>query len=80
MKREFLQNLKVGDMPLSKEVMDAIMEENGRDINAAKAGRRALAICTISDNLIECQYMTAEERQTSFTQMIQVGLETARRA
>ena len=36
MKREFLQNLKVGDMPLSKEVIDAIMEENGKDINAAK--------------------------------------------
>ena len=37
MKREFLQNLKVGEQGLPKEVMDAIMEENGRDINAAKA-------------------------------------------
>ncbi len=37
MKREFLQNLRVGDMPLSKEVIDAIMEENGKDINGAKA-------------------------------------------
>ena len=36
MKREFLQNFKVGDQPLSKEVIDAIMEENGRDIEAAK--------------------------------------------
>ena len=36
MKREFLQNLKVGDQPLSKEVIDAIMSENGRDIEAAK--------------------------------------------
>ena len=36
MKRELLQNLKVGDTPLSKEVIDAIMEENGRDINGAK--------------------------------------------
>ena len=36
MKREFLQNLKVGDQPLSKEVIDAIMEENGRDIEGAK--------------------------------------------
>lgn len=31
MKREFLQNLKVGDQPLSKEVIDAIMTENGRE-------------------------------------------------
>lgn len=36
MKREFLQNFKVGDQPLPKEVIDAIMEENGRDIEAAK--------------------------------------------
>lgn len=36
MKREFLQNFKVGDQPLPKEVVDAIMEENGRDIEGAK--------------------------------------------
>lgn len=36
MKREFLQNLKVGDTPLPKEVIDAIMDENGKDIEAAK--------------------------------------------
>ncbi len=36
MKTEFLQNLKVGDQPLPKEVIDAIMAENGRDIEAAK--------------------------------------------
>ena len=37
MKREFLQGLLVGDMPLTKEVIDAIMAENGRDIEAVKA-------------------------------------------
>lgn len=36
MKRDFLQNLKVGDESLPKEVIDAIMEENGRDITKAK--------------------------------------------
>lgn len=36
MKREFLQNLKVGELPLTKEVIDAIMAENGRDIENAK--------------------------------------------
>ena len=36
MKREFLQNLKVGDQPLSKDVIDAIMEENGKDTQSAK--------------------------------------------
>lgn len=37
MKREFLQNFKVGEQPLPKEIIDAIMAENGRDIEAAKA-------------------------------------------
>lgn len=36
MKREFLQNLKVGEEALPKEIIDAIMQENGRDITAAK--------------------------------------------
>ena len=37
MKREFLQTLKVGEQTLPKELIDAIMAENGRDIEAAKA-------------------------------------------
>ena len=32
-----MQNLKVGEEALPKEVIDAIMAENGRDIEAAKA-------------------------------------------
>lgn len=36
MKTEFLQNFKVGDQPLPKEIIDAILAENGRDIEAAK--------------------------------------------
>lgn len=36
MKREFLQNIKIGDQALTKEIIDAIMAENGNDIEAAK--------------------------------------------
>lgn len=36
MKREFLENLKIGDTPLTKELIDTIMAENGRDIESAK--------------------------------------------
>ena len=36
MKREFLQNLTVGDQPLPKEVIDAIMEEHGKGVQKAK--------------------------------------------
>ena len=36
MKREFLQNFKVNEQPMPKEIIDEIMAENGRDIEAAK--------------------------------------------
>lgn len=36
MKTEFLQNLKVGDQALPKEIIDAILAENGRDIENTK--------------------------------------------
>lgn len=35
MKAEFLQNFKVGDTPLPKEVVDAILAENARDVETA---------------------------------------------
>ena len=37
MKREFLQEFRVGEEGLPKEVIDAIMAENGRDIQKVKA-------------------------------------------
>lgn len=36
MTREFLQNFKVGDQLLPKEIIDAILDENSRDIGEAK--------------------------------------------
>lgn len=36
MKREFLQNFKVNDQPLPKEIIDAIISENGHDIEETK--------------------------------------------
>lgn len=36
MTREFLQNFRLEGTPLPKEIIDAIMEENGRDIESAK--------------------------------------------
>jgi purine-nucleoside phosphorylase len=44
---------------------------------AAKYDREALAILTISDSLISHETTTAEERQKSFTRMMEVALETA---
>ncbi|MDR0598538.1 MAG: purine-nucleoside phosphorylase [Treponema sp.] len=44
---------------------------------AAKFGREALAILTISDSLITGEQTSPEERQTTFTRMMEVALETA---
>jgi purine-nucleoside phosphorylase len=44
---------------------------------AAKLGRRALAVCTVSDHLLTGEETTATERQESFTDMIELALETA---
>lgn len=43
---------------------------------AAKYGVDALAILTVSDHLLTGEVTTAEERQTTFTKMIEVALET----
>ena len=37
MKREFLKSLTVGEQELPTELIDAIMAENGKDIEAQKA-------------------------------------------
>lgn len=42
-------------------------------INAARAGKRALGICTISDHILTGEATSAEERQTSFTKMMDVA-------
>jgi purine-nucleoside phosphorylase len=44
---------------------------------AAKFGRRALGIMTVSDHLITREETTAEERQTTFSEMITIALDAA---
>lgn len=53
------------------------MEAAALYMNAARAGKNALAILTVSDHLITGEETTAEERQTSFTQMMEIALNTA---
>ena len=56
------------------------MEAAALYYNAARAGKHALAICTISDHVLTGEETTAEERQVSFTQMMELALEVAARA
>ena len=41
------------------------------------SGQAGLAICSISDNLVLGTELTPEERQTTFTNMMKIGLEAA---
>ena len=58
-------------------VMAVEMEAAALYMNAARYGKNALAICTISDHIVTGEATTAEERQNSFTQMMTLALETA---
>ena len=44
---------------------------------AAKYGRECLSLLTISDSLVSQEVTSAEERQTTFTKMMEIALETA---
>ena len=53
------------------------MESTALYLEAARAGKRGLTICTISDHLVTGEATTSEERQNTFTQMMEIALETA---
>ena len=53
------------------------METAALYCNAAEAGKRALTICTISDSLVTGEELPPADRQSTFTQMMEIALETA---
>ena len=59
-------------------VLATEMEAAALYANAALAKKRALCICTISDHIYRpADNLSAEERQNSFTQMMEIALDTA---
>jgi purine-nucleoside phosphorylase len=58
-------------------VLAVEMEAAALYMNAARAGKNALAICTISDNPFTGEATTSEERQLNFTKMMEIALEIA---
>ena len=58
-------------------IMAIEMESAALYLNAARYGKNALCICTVSDQLVRGEFLSADERQTGFRQMMQVALETA---
>ncbi|EML6548238.1 TPA: purine-nucleoside phosphorylase [Staphylococcus aureus] len=53
------------------------MESAGLYLNAIHAGKKALGIFTVSDHILRDEATTPEERQNSFTQMMEIALEIA---
>lgn len=59
-------------------VLGVEMEAAGLYAVAAKHNRKALALCTVSDHILTGEETTAEERQTTFTQMMEIALRTVK--
>ena len=53
------------------------MEAYALYLNAAAAGKNALALLTISDSLATGESLPAEDRQNTFTHMMEIALEIA---
>ena len=61
------------DKWIAMGVLAVEMEIAALYMNAARSGNRALAICTVSDHIITGELTTAEERQNTFTKMMDVA-------
>ncbi len=55
-------------------VLAVEMEAAALYMNAARAGKNALAICSISDSVVTGEELSAEERQIGFRNMMELGL------
>ena len=56
-------------------VLAVEMEAAALYMNAARSGNKALCICTISDSLVTGEACSAEQRQTSFTNMMEIAFD-----
>ena len=59
---------------MKMSVLAVEMEAAALYMNAARAGKRALTICTISDHVVRGEVTSPEQRQTTFTNMMEVAL------
>ena len=58
-------------------VLAVEMEGAALYLNAARAGKNALVLCTISDSIVTGEELDAEARQNTFTMMMKIALEIA---
>lgn len=67
----------VNDLWRSMGVLAVEMEAAALYMNAAKAGKKALCMLTISDHLYTGESLSAEDRQLGFGKMMEIALELA---
>ena len=58
-------------------VLAVEMEAAGLYMNAQRAGKKALCMTTVSDNILTGEGLSVEERQIGFQNMMTLALETA---
>ena len=58
-------------------VLGVEMEAAALYMNAAAAGKNALAICTVSDHILRGEALDSDARQNTFTDMMTVALNVA---
>jgi purine-nucleoside phosphorylase len=73
----FYAESDIDDLVNNKGCSVIEMETFGLYFNAKYLNKKALAIYTVSDNLITKEKATTEERQNSFTKMIEIALDVA---
>jgi purine-nucleoside phosphorylase len=61
-------------------VLATEMEAAALYLNAMKAGKKALGIMTISDHVVTGESLSADDRQNTFTQMMEIALAVATKA
>lgn len=73
----FYSGDEVNERWASMGVMAVEMEGAALYMNAARAGKHALVICTVSNHLLTGDEISVQERQNSLDEMITLALETA---
>lgn len=70
-------NADANDLWKKMGILAIEMETAALYLNAVRAGKKALGIFTVSDHIYTGEALSSEERQSSFTDMMEVALEVA---
>ncbi|RIU94646.1 purine-nucleoside phosphorylase [Oceanobacillus picturae] len=68
---------EVNELLAAYKVLAVEMETTALYTLAAKYGRQALSVLTVSDHILTGEETSAEERQTTFNEMMEIALEAA---